>query len=65
LPRIFEENGFEVLPIEFADAAGVRDLEQIHGDPFDRIQAVQARRRGYSVISRDPEFDRYGIRRIW
>ena len=65
LPRIFEDNGFEVLPVEFADAAGVRDLEQIHGDPFDRIQAVQAKRRGFSIISRDPVFDRYGIRRIW
>ncbi len=65
LPGIFEENGFEVLAIEFADATGVRDLEQIHGDPFDRIQAFQAKRRGFSVISRDPVFERYGIRRIW
>lgn len=65
LPGILEDNGFEVLPVEFADAVGVRNLEQVHGDPFDRIQAVQARRRGYSVISRDPVFDRYGIRRIW
>ena len=65
LSRILEDNGFEVLPVEFADAAGVRDLEQVHGDPFDRIQAVQAKRRRLSVISRDPVFDRYGIRRIW
>lgn len=65
LPGILEDNGFEVLPVEFADAAGVRDMEQIHGDPFDRIQAIQARRRRFSIISRDPVFDRYGIRRIW
>jgi PIN domain nuclease of toxin-antitoxin system len=65
LPGIMEDNGFEILPVEFADAAGVRDLEQLHGDPFDRVQAVQARRRGFSMISRDPVFDRYGIRRIW
>jgi len=64
-PRILEENGFEVLPVEFADATGVRELEHVHGSPFDRIQAVQARRRRLSVISRDPVFDRYGIRRIW
>ena len=60
-----QDNGFEVLPLEFADAAGVRDLKWVHGDPFDRIQAVQAQRRKFSVISRDPVFDRYGIRRIW
>ena len=65
LPEILEDNGFEILPVEFADATGVRDLEQVHGDPFDRIQVVQARRRGFSMISRDPVFDRYGIRRIW
>ena len=65
LPRVFEENGFEALPVEFADATGVRALEQIHGDPFDRIQVIQARRRGFSVISRDPIFDRYGIQRFW
>lgn len=65
LPGILEDNGFEILAVEFADATGVRDLEQVHGDPFDRIQAVQARRRGFSVISRNPVFDRYGIRRIW
>ena len=65
LPRIFEENGFEILPVEFADASGVRELEPIHGDPFDRIQAIQARRLGLTVISRDPVFDRYGILRIW
>ena len=65
LPRILEDNGFEVLPVEFADAVDVRDLEDVHADPFDRIQVVQARRRGFAVISRDPVFDRYGIRRIW
>jgi PIN domain nuclease of toxin-antitoxin system len=54
LPGILEDNGFEVLPVEFADAAGVRDLKPFPGDPFDRIQVVQARRRGFSVISRDP-----------
>jgi len=65
LPQILEDNGFEILPVEFSDATGVRDLEQVHGDPFDRIQAVQARRRRFSIISRDPVFERYGIRRIW
>ena len=65
LSRILEDNGFEVLPVEFADAVGVRDLEQVLGDPFDRIQAVHAKRRRLCVISRDPVFDRYGILRIW
>ena len=51
--------------MDFDDAAGVRDLEPLHGDPFDRIQIVQARRRGLEVISADPVFERYGLKRAW
>lgn len=65
LPRLLEENGFHVLPVEIADAAAVSTLERIHGDPFDRIQLVQARRRNWKIISRDPVFDTYQVPRIW
>lgn len=65
LPRILEENGFQVVGIEMEDAVAVQRLEPRHGDPFDRIQVVQARRRGWDVISRDPVFDRYDLHRIW
>ena len=65
LPRILEENGFGILPVELGDATGVLELKPVHGDPFDRIQVVQASRRGLGIISRDEIFDRYGVRRIW
>jgi PIN domain nuclease of toxin-antitoxin system len=65
LPRILDGNGFEILPIRFADAVAVRDLRAVHGDPFDRIQIAQARRLGLSVISRDSVFERYGLVRVW
>ncbi len=65
LPRILADNGFEILPIEFEDAVGVRTLAARHGDPFDRIQAIQARRRRLTVISRDPVFERYDLQRVW
>lgn len=65
LPRILEENGFELLGVELADAVGVRALESVHGDPIDRIQVIQARRRKLQIISRDPVFDRYGLNRVW
>lgn len=65
LPGIIEDNGFTLLGIEIADAAGVRELEPIHRDPFDRIQVIQARRRGLQVVSRDTVFDHYGLKRIW
>lgn len=65
LPRILDENGFTVIGIEIDEAAAVKDLEWTHRDPFDRIQLIQARRRSWSIISRDPVFDQYGLRRIW
>ncbi len=65
LPRLFEENGFPLLPVAFEDATGVIDLPRHHGDPFDRLMAVQAMRRNLSVISSDRMFEAYGLRRIW
>jgi len=65
LPSILDDNGFELLSVSIEDAAAVVRLEPVHKDPFDRIQAVQARRRDWQVISRDPVFEAYGLRRVW
>lgn len=65
LPRLVEQNGFHFLGLELEDAAAVRSLDLIHRDPFDRIQVCQARRLGLTVLSRDPIFEKYGLKRIW
>ena len=65
LPQLIHQNGFQYLAIDFEDAAEVKHLPRIHGDPFDRIQAIQARRRNWQVISRDSIFVDYGLKRIW
>jgi PIN domain nuclease of toxin-antitoxin system len=65
LPRLFEQNGFEVMAPDWRAVTAVQHLEPVHGDPFDRIQVVQARQHGLDIISRDQVFDRYGLRRIW
>lgn len=65
LPGTLDENSFQLLAVEYADAVAVGDLPRLHGDSFDRIMAVQARLRGWSVISSDPTFEQYGLRRIW
>jgi len=53
------------LPLEFDDLADVEALPQHHGDPFDRLLVVQAKRRDFSVISADPCFEDYGVKRVW
>ena len=65
LPRLFEENGFNVITPDWRTVTTVQHLEPIHGDPFDRIQVIQARHRKLDILSRDPVFDRYGLRRVW
>lgn len=65
LPRLVEQNGFRMLGLEVEDAAAVRNLEKIHRDPFDRMLVCQARRHGCEILSRDPVFEKYGLKRIW
>lgn len=57
---------FGSLPIESADALVSGTLGWEHGDPFDRMIAAQAIRRGMPLISADRVFDDLGgLRRIW
>jgi len=65
LSALFEQNDFDILPISLPQAASVKDLVPIHGDPFDRIQIIQAQQLSLTVISRDQVFERYGLKRIW
>lgn len=65
LPDLMDRNGFEILPITMAAATSVKNLPAIHGDPFDRMMVAQAKLEGLEIISRDPIFESYGLKRIW
>lgn len=57
---------FEALPIESADALVGGTLAWDRRDPFDRMIAAQAIRRGIPLISADRVFDDLGsLQRIW
>lgn len=58
-------NGFQPLGITLAHLARVAALPFHHRDPFDRLLAAQALDAGIPVVSADPIFDRYGVRRVW
>ena len=36
-----------------------------HRDPFDRLLASQAIGRQLAVVSADPVFRKYGVKRLW
>ena len=57
--------GLRTLLIDFDDVAGVEHLPLHHRDPFDRLLAVQAKRNDLPIVSADPVFERYGVKRVW
>ncbi len=58
-------NFFLVLPIEIKHTALLTNLPLHHRDPFDRLLIAQALVEQIPIISGDPQFDLYGVRRIW
>lgn len=69
LPEIIQEqiaqNGVLLLPIEPRDIYGLGELASHHADPFDRLIISQAKLRGFSVVTEDGEFARYGVSVVW
>lgn len=57
--------GFQELAITVADATRAGALPGHHRDPFDRMLIAQALVRDLVLISNEPLFDRYGVRRFW
>ena len=55
----------KALFMEFDDVAGVERLPFDHRDPFDRLLALQAQRNNLPIVSADPVFERYGVKRVW
>ena len=60
-----EVNGFTLLPISLAHLSALADLPSHHRDLFDRLLAVQARLEEVALVSSDPVFKSYRIKRIW
>lgn len=60
LEAALEAAGFAALPITVRHALAVRDLPDVHQDPFDRILAAQARVEGLTLVTRDSRLGQYG-----
>ena len=65
LPEHLSLNGVQLLDIELADATAVASLPFHHRDPFDRLLAAQAKREQLTIVSTDPVFRKYGVKRVW
>jgi len=65
IPEQLGVNSFSLLPIEFAHVARVARLPFHNRDPFDRLLAAQGLIDDLTVVSADPIFRRYGVKRVW
>ena len=58
-------NGFRMLEIGIAHVGRIETLPPHHGDPFDRLLIAQALEEKLPVVTADPVFGKYGVKRIW
>lgn len=65
LPQAAVAEGWLACPLNLEDACAAAALEHEHRDPFDRMLAAQARRNGFTLISRDPFFESLTIPVVW
>jgi PIN domain nuclease of toxin-antitoxin system len=59
------KNGFQILPITFEDTLTLTKLPFHHRDPFDRIIISQGISNKLSIISKDKNFNDYGVDLVW
>ncbi len=45
--------GFIPLPIRLEHAMALKTVEDLHGDPFDRIQIAQAKAEDFTLVTHD------------
>ncbi len=57
--------GYDSLPVTVQHALRAGRFTASHKDPFDRILAAQAIAEDIPMLSNDPAFDLFGVRRIW
>jgi PIN domain nuclease of toxin-antitoxin system len=63
--EIMDVQGFSEMPIDSSHAIRAGLLPRHHKDPFDRVLVAQAQATGWPIVSADPVFEAYGVRRIW
>jgi PIN domain nuclease of toxin-antitoxin system len=64
LSDLLERQRGSATALEAADSLLAGTMEWAHRDPFDRLLAASALRRGIAIVSADPVFDSV-VARVW
>ena len=65
LESLCQERDIQILGISSAALERIKNLPQIHGDPFDRYIVAQAQADDLSIITSDRIIPQYPVRTIW
>lgn len=65
IPQQLALNGIGILNLSLEHTAAIATLPFHHRDPFDRLIIVQAKIEKMPLVSIDPAFDAYEIKRVW
>lgn len=60
-----QRNGLALEPVTLEDILALSALPTLHRDPFDRLIIAQANRRGFHLVTHDPELARYPVPVLW
>jgi PIN domain nuclease of toxin-antitoxin system len=58
-------NGLKILLVELSHVYALKDLPDVHRDPFDRIMIAQAIVEDLGFVSADHVLSGYPVRQIW
>jgi PIN domain nuclease of toxin-antitoxin system len=61
LPERVRDCGFSELPIRSAHAITAGRLPVVHRDPFDRMLVAQAQCEDLTLVTRDPDIQKYEV----
>lgn len=65
IPQRLQQANIAILDIRWEYVVKGTSLPFHHKDPFDRMLAAQCLVEDIALLSSDPLFDQYGVRRIW
>ncbi len=65
IEKICIERNIEILPIYSDEIENVKNLPQIHKDPFDKLIISQAIKRNFVIVTSDTTIPEYNVETIW
>ena len=68
VPEIEEqclERDIRILPIRSAAIERLKQLPDVHRDPFDRLLVAHAQEEGMTIVTRDKTIPLYPVQTVW